>query len=139
MVCGWSGGSSGGGFIWIIFRDLVGGGGSAKFSPAAAAVVGGRRRDMVCSEVVSGDVGDIVRKDDEEALEDREPSSREIAGGGSLKESSREERFRPSLAEMSVDETGVGGRAGGGIATRQTAWELRELRELDVGGAMATW
>jgi hypothetical protein len=124
LVCCWSGGPSGGGFIWIIFRDLVGGGGSAKFSPAAAAVVGGRRRDMVCSDVVNGDVGDMVRKDDDElfeALEDREPSSREIAGGGSLKESSSEERFRPSLAEMSVDEMGVGGRAGGGIATRQTA------------------
>ena len=119
FICCWSGCSSGGGFIWIIFRDLVGGGGSAKSSPAVAAVVvGGRRREMICSVVANGE---MVRKDDEElfeALEDREPSSRGIAGGGSLKESSSEERFRPSLAEMSVDETGVGGRAGGGITTR---------------------
>jgi hypothetical protein len=87
--------------------------------------------------VVNGDVGDIGRKDEDElfeALEDREPSSRAIAGGGRVKESSREERFGPSLAEISVDEIGVGGRAGGGIAIRPAA---SEASGLPLEGSMA--
>ncbi len=71
----------------------------------------------------AGDVGEAGWYDDSEddfgveALVERAVSAPAIAGGGREKDISREERRELSLPGISVEDAGVGGRPGRGMAT----------------------
>ena len=70
-----------------------------------------------------------------EALEEPLLAAEEIAGGGRVKEASKDAAEVSSLPLMSVDEAGVGGRPGRGMAVADEVSD-RVLPECNDGGRM---
>lgn len=105
----------------MILRDRVGGGGKANVSFAGACATDDLRRILTISLAGrAGEIGEVGWYDEAEedfcdALEETD-SAPDIAGGGSSKDICRLEKWEPSLPLISVDDPGVGGGSGRGIA-----------------------
>jgi len=80
------------GFIWMIFRDLVGGGGRANASLFGAGAIDERLLVLTSSPAVAGDVADSLVGYDDDATEvlregvEVEFGPATTAGGGSSKD-----------------------------------------------------
>lgn len=112
----------------MILRDLVGGGGRANASLVEGACAADDRRRILTTSLagIAGDLGEVgwYEEADEDFADDAlgvwdsEPAT---AGGGSSNDIWREENCDPSLLLISVEEAGVGGGCGRGIANAEAA------------------
>lgn len=117
----------------MILRDLVGGGGRAKssFEISVPDWIAGRLRDKS-----AGDGGESGWYDESEPLaegvEERllMPSASRNAVGGRLKAGAPRV---PSLPRISLDEPGVGGAFGRGIAPPSATWAVEMGETLGTG------